>query len=126
MKRFLGMLMIAGWLVSGCATVPEGKKAFDVTLEVDFGPAGKPAVRQGVQVEPGSTPRDVTEKVFPVEKGAVCCDPREVAVIDGVAADPATNRWWTVSINGSKKVSPYKTRLKPGDIVRWEYRQYEQ
>lgn len=108
----------------GCATA--GPKTFETTLEVDFGPAGKPAVRQVVPVELGATPRDVTEKVFPVEKGAVCCDPREVSTIDGVAADPATNRWWTVSINGSKKVSPYKTKLKPGDVVRWEYRQYEQ
>ena len=101
--------------------------SFPVTLEVDFGPAGKPAVRQTVQVEKGATPQDATGKAFPVEKGAVCCDPREVATLDGVAADPATNRWWTVSINGSKKgVSPYKTRLKPGDVVRWEYRSYEQ
>ncbi len=98
-----------------------------MTLEVDFGPAAKPAVRQVVQVEPGTTPKEVTAKVFPVEKGAVCCDPREVSTIDGVAADPAANRWWTVSVNGSKKgVSPYKTRLKPGDVVRWEYKQNDQ
>lgn len=107
----------------GCATA---MKLFDVTVEADFGPAGKQAVRQVVQVKPGATPKDATAQVFPLEKGAVCCDPREVAVIDGVAADPATNRWWTVSINGSKKVSPYKTKLQPGDVVRWEYKQYEQ
>ena len=62
-----------------------------------------------------------------LEKGSVCCDPREVATIDGVASDAATNRWWTVSINGSKKgVSPYRTQLKSGDTVRWEYKQYGQ
>ena len=113
-------------LLAGCATVQAGK-AFDVTVEADFGPAGKPLVRQVVQVEPGATPQDATAKLFPLEKGSVCCDPREVAVIDGVASDAGTNRWWTVSINGSKKgVSPYKTKLKPGDVVRWEYKQYEQ
>jgi hypothetical protein len=111
--------------VAGCATIPQ-KKTFDVTLEVDFGPAGKPAVRQIVQVEPGATAQEATGKVFPQEKGAVCCDPRETSAIGGVASDPATNRWWTVSINGSKKVSPYKTRLKAGDVVRWEYKQYGQ
>lgn len=110
-------------LLAGCATA---RKPFDVTLEVDFGPAGKPAVRQTVQVEPGATPQDATAKVFPVEKGSVCCDPRETSSIGGVAADPATNRWWYISINGSRKVSPYKTKLKPGDRVRWEYVQYEQ
>jgi len=94
-----------------------------VTLEVDFGPAGKPSVHRTLQVEKGATPEIVTAMAFPVEKGSVCCDPREVAVIDGVATDPAANRWWTVSLNGSKKVSPYKTKLKPGDVVRWEYRQ---
>ena len=122
------------------------RQPFSVTVEADFGPTDKPAeahqrlgtssaagtvpprspVRQTVQVEPGATPQDATAQVFPLEKGSVCCDPREVATIDGVASDPAANRWWTVSINGSRKVSPYKSRLKPGDVVRWEYRQYGQ
>lgn len=118
-------ISLIGLLVVGCATVPT-VKPFDVTVEVDFGPAGKPAVRQTVQVAPGATPQDATAKVFPLETGSVCCDSRETAAIGGVAADPATNRWWTVSVNGSKKVSPYKTRLRPGDLVRWEYRQYGQ
>lgn len=120
----VGLGMVAASLVVlGCATA---RKPFDVALEVDFGPAGRPAVRQTLPVEPGATPEVVLAQAFPVEKGAVCCDPRETAAIDGVAADPATNRWWTVSVNGSKKVSPYKTRVKPGDVVRWEFREYGQ
>lgn len=119
-----GLLLMC--LASGCAGIPARSKTFEVTLEADFGPASKPAVRRVFQVQEGATPQILTALAFPVEQGAVCCDPREVAVIDGVAADPPANRWWTVSINGSKKVSPYKTRLKPGDVVRWEYRQYEQ
>ncbi len=122
-RFWVGLLYLG---IAGCATAPVASRTFDVTLEVDFGPAGKPAVRQVVQVEPGATPKEVTAKVFPIEKGAVCCDPREVSTIDGVAADPAANRWWVVSVNDSKKVSPYKTRLKAGDLVRWEYRQYDQ
>ncbi len=112
----------ASLLFCGCAT----SRVFDVRVEVDFGPAGKPPVQQVVRVEPGTTPDGATAQALPLEKGSVCCDSRETASIGGVAADPAANRWWTVSINGSKKVSPYKTRLKPGDVVRWEYRQYEQ
>ncbi|MBI3323102.1 MAG: DUF4430 domain-containing protein [Candidatus Omnitrophica bacterium] len=115
--------MVLLLLLAGCATARE---PFDVTLEVDFGPADRPAVREVVQVERGATPQDATGKVFPVEKGSVCCDPRETAAIGGVAANPATNRWWTVSVNGSKKVSPYRTKLAAGDVVRWEYREYEQ
>ncbi|MBI3322314.1 MAG: DUF4430 domain-containing protein [Candidatus Omnitrophica bacterium] len=104
----------------------KAREPFNVTLEADFGPAGKPAVRRVVQVQPGATPQDAAAQVFPVEKGSVCCDPREIAAIGGVAADPAANTWWTVAVNGSKKVSPYKTRLAAGDVVRWEYRQNDQ
>ena len=112
--------------MAGCAKAPLVRETFETTLEVDFGPAGKPPVHRTFQVERGATPKTLTAMAFPVEEGSVCCDPREVSVIDGVAADPAASRWWTVAINGSKKVSPYKTKLKPGDVVRWEYRQYEQ
>ncbi|MBI3332616.1 MAG: DUF4430 domain-containing protein [Candidatus Omnitrophica bacterium] len=115
--------MIALCLIGCAAARPKG---FEATLEVDFGPAGKPPVHRTVQVERGATPEILTGQVFPVERGAVCCDARETAAIDGVTADPAANRWWTVSVNGSKKVSPFRTRLKPGDVVRWEYRQYGQ
>ena len=107
----------------GCAAAA---KPFDVTLEVDFGPAGRPAIRKVVQVEPGTTPEGVLSKACAVGKGSVCCDPRETAAVDGVAADPAANKWWTVSVNGSKKISPYRTRIAARDVVRWEYRQYEQ
>lgn len=119
------LLLVCG-ILAGCAGVPVAREPFDVTVEADFGPVGRPAVRQVVRVEPGTTPDGATTKVLPVEKGAVCCDPRETAAIGGVAADPAGNRWWSVSVNGSKKVSPYRTRLKPGDLVRWEYREYDQ
>lgn len=116
-------LFVALLFFFGCATTP---KVFDVVVEVNFGPAGRPSVQKLVQVERGATPQAATAQVFQVAKGAVCCDARETAGIDGVTADPGANRWWTVSVNGSKKVSPYKTKLKPGDRVRWEYRSYEQ
>lgn len=116
-----------GLAAPGCATPRAAIPAtFDVTLEVDFGPANRPPIRQTVTVARGATSDDLVAKVCTLQKGGVCCDIRETAGIDGVMADPMTNRWWTVSINGSKKVSPYRTRLKPGDLVRWEYRQYAQ
>jgi len=123
MRRIAAVLSL---FLVGCAMLHPVPQAFDVTLEVDFGPANRPAIHRFVQVERRATARTLTEKVCVVERGTVCCDSREIAAIDGVAADPAANRWWTVSINGSKKVSPFKTRLRPGDVVRWEYRQYEQ
>jgi len=123
-----GVVMLFLFLCSlaiGCAGTAV-REPFNVTVEVDFGPAGRPTVRQVVQVQPGATPEEATAKVFPLEKGSICCDPRETSAIAGLAADPATNRWWSVSVNGSKKVSPYRTQLKPADHVRWEYRQSDQ
>ena len=115
------------FFLSACATPRNSEKPFNVTLEVDFGPTDRPAMRRMVQVEPGSTPQQATAKACSLQSGAVCCDNRETAGIDGVMADPAGNYWWTVSVNGSKKnVSPFKTRLKPGDVVHWEYRKYDQ
>jgi hypothetical protein len=120
-------LLLSVLLMLGCATWGRRPaEPFDVTLEVDFGPADKAPISQVVQVERGTTPEVLTAKVCAVEKGAVCCDAREIAAIEGIASDPATNQWWTVSVNGSKKVSPYKTRLRPGDVIRWEYRAYDQ
>ena len=102
------------------------RQPFQVDLEVDFGPAGKPPIHRTVEVPWGATSDILLARVCSVQKGAACCNPKEVAGIDGVAINPMTNRWWTVAINGSKKVSPYRTKLKPGDTVRWEYRSYDQ
>ena len=125
MKRTLPAFILV-LLIAGCATGPVQPKTFNATLEVDFGPANKPPVRRVIRVEQGVTPEGLVSKTFAVERGAICCDKRETAAIDGVVANPAANRWWSVSVNGSKDVSPFKTRLKPGDLVRWEYRQNEQ
>jgi hypothetical protein len=117
-------LLLTALFLAGCAAA--GPREFPVTLEVDFGPANKPSVHETVMVAEGATPEEAAAKVLPVAKGAACCDPRETAAIGGVSIDPAANRWWVVSVNGSNRVSPYKTRLKPNDRVRWEYRQDEQ
>lgn len=123
-----------GWVVvlaMGCAPLGLRDRAspdrFSVMLEVDFGPAGKPAVRETVEVPAGATPEDVLRARCAIQKGAVCCDPREVSGIEGVPVDPGQNRWWSVSVNGDRKgVSPWRTPLKPGDRVVWEYREYAQ
>ena len=123
-RWFVAVSLVLSLVCSGCATLHP--KPFNVMLEVDFGPVDRPTVQRQLEVKRGTTPEDLLAKVCAVQKGAACCDPREVSGINGVAVDPATNRWWTVSINGSKKVSPYQTKLKPGDRVRWEYRAYDQ
>lgn len=112
-------------VLTGCVTAGRDVRSEDrlipVTVRVDFGPAGKPAREETLQVNPGSTPKDVVSILCPVQSGAACCDSREVAAIDGVRVDPSQNRWWKCRLNGSTKVGPFRTVLKPGDRVEWTY-----
>lgn len=100
--------------------------AFPVEVRVDFGPAGKPSHSEIIYVEKGTTPKEAVSQVFPVMAGKTCCSFREIMEIGGVRVDPAQNRWWTCSVNGSKKISPQKKKLKRGDVVEWAYVQDEQ
>jgi len=92
-----------------------------VRVCVDFGPAGRAAVEREVQTRGYATPKEVLKKVLPVEEGKVCSSSREVKGIDGILTDPARSLWWHVEVNGSQAVSPYKTRLRRGDLVEWIY-----
>lgn len=94
---------------------------FPIYIKVDFGPAGKAVHEETLEVEKGTTPKEAVSQVFPVLSGKTCCSPREIMGIDGVNVDPAKNRWWTCAVNGSKKVSPQKKKLKSGDTVEWKY-----
>jgi hypothetical protein len=100
---------------------PPAPTRLPVVVRVDFGPAGKPSREERMLVDRGSTPKDAVSLLFPIQSGAVCCNTREVEAIDGVRPDPATNRWWTCRLNGSRKVSPFRTPLKSGDLVEWIY-----
>lgn len=99
---------------------------YPIYLEVDFGPAERPAFQDKIYIEKGTTPKEVVSQVFPVLTGKACCSFREILAIDGVKIDPARNRWWTCSVNGSKKVSPQKKKLREGDRVVWKYSEESQ
>lgn len=93
-----------------------------VTVRVDFGPAHKPVKVQKIEIRENASPKEAVQQLFPTEQGRVCCAPGEVKGIDGVSVDPVKNYWWRVMVNGEgKTVSPYRTRLKAGDIVEWIY-----
>ncbi|MBI3307488.1 MAG: hypothetical protein HYZ84_06770 [Candidatus Omnitrophica bacterium] len=96
-------------------------KTFPIHLIVDFGPAGKPKYDDTITVEKGTTPKEAVSQVFPILSGKTCCSLREIMAIDGVKVDPVKNWWWTCSVNGSKKVSPRKKKLKRGDVLEWKY-----
>lgn len=126
MKRILFLAALIGFVFmppfTACAF--GGKpKAFPVTVKVDFGPAGKGVHEERIFVEKGATPKEAVSQIFPVLSGKTCCSFREIMAIDGVKVEPSKNRWWTCKLNGSKKVSPAKKKLKKGDLIEWTYQE---
>ena len=95
---------------------------FDVVLKVDFGPAKKPVYQGTLQVEKETTANEAVSRIFPIRSGMSCCSFRELVEVDGVAIDPAKNRWWICLINGSRKgFTPHRSTLKAGDVVEWKF-----
>ena len=119
----VGGIAAAPWAATGTAeTPPEPKpERVAVVVRVDFGPAGKPAREERLAVDEGSTAKDAVSLLFPIQSGAICCNTRELAAIDGIWADPAQNQWWTCRINGSTTISPFRTALHAGDRIEWAY-----
>ena len=102
-------------------------KTFQIDLKVDFGPAGKAGFEDPkFWVEKNTTAKEAVSQVFPVLSGKSCCSLREVIEIGGVRVDPLKNRWWICELNGSRKFSPAKKKLKSGDRVEWKYIQNQQ
>lgn len=125
---FTLVVLCSGVAAGGCARSNQFTKheKIPVTVRVDFGPANKPPKEAQLLVDLGSTPKDVVSILFPVQSGEVCCSTREIASIDGVRPDPARNWWWNCRLNGSTKVGPFRTALKPNDRVEWIYREQAQ
>lgn len=114
--------LAAGAIALRAAKTPApSSNRFEVMVRVDFGPAGKPLREERLRLDRGSTPKDAVSLLFPIQSGEVCCNTREIAAIDGVRPDPARNHWWVCRLNGSRKVSPFRTPLKAGDLVEWIY-----
>ena len=124
----LSVLCVAASLVlSGHAYAMGGKpKTFPIEVKIDFGPAAKPGYSGTLEIEKGTTPKEAVAQIFPVLLGKACCSLREILAIDGVKIDPAKNYWWVCLVNGSKKVSPGKRKLKAGDVLEWRYIEEEQ
>ena len=134
-NNILSRRWVCGWLLAcpmapicWAASKPEESRQerFPIIVHVDFSPAGNAAREEHLLVDTGSTLKDAVSLLYPIESGAICCSTREVAVINGVRADPARNRWWTCQVNGSRSISPFRTELKSGDRVEWAYIEEQQ
>ena len=124
----MGAVILLGVVVVGAGRSPSEKsdtskspERLPVSVRVDFGPAGKPAREEHLMVDKGSTPKDAVSLLFPIQSGATCCNTRELAAIDGVRSDPATNRWWTCRLNGKGDFSPFLRELAAEDRIEWTY-----
>lgn len=125
--KIVAAVLLPGILLSTDArAMSRHPKTFPIHLAVDFGPAGKALHEETLYVEKGTTPREAVAQVFPVLLGKACCSLREVLAIDGVKIDPAKNHWWVCRVNGSKKISPLKKKLKAGDRLEWQFIQESQ
>ena len=124
--KFLILMFLLVGICSSAHAMSEKYDTFPIQVKVDFGPAGKPAHEETIYVEKGTTPKEAVSQVFPVLSGKACCSFREILEIGGVKINPAKNRWWICLVNGSKKVSPQKKKLKQGDVVEWKYVQDSQ
>ena len=116
----------SGWAAADTTSPPPKTERMEIDVRVDFGPAGRPLRQAHLAVDQGSTPKDVLSLLVPIESGAICCNTREVAVIDGIRSDPAKNRWWTCQVNGSRNINPFQTLVNTGDTVEWIYREDSQ
>ncbi len=101
-------------------------KEFPIFVVVDFGPAGKPRHEEKLHVEKGTTAKEAVSQIFPIMSGKTCCSFREIMEIGGVRVDPAKNRWWICTLNGSKKFSPTRKKLKLGDRIEWKFIEEQQ
>ena len=132
-RRRAGLLwcLVSAFAASGraaadTASPPPKPERMEIDVRVDFGPAHRPLRHAHVAVDQGSTPKDVLSLLVPIQSGAICCNTREVAVIDGIRSDPEKNRWWICQVNGSRTINPFQTVVNAGDTVEWIYREDSQ
>lgn len=93
-----------------------------VVVEVDFGPAERTSESWRVMLPQGATALDATLKAVPTDQGTVCCDPKNVFAICGVACDPPRRMWWFYFVNDHP--GPRAAHLVPvadGDVIQWRY-----
>ena len=96
-------------------------RTFPIQIKIDFGTVRKPVHKETLFIEKGTTPKEAVSQIFPVLSGKACCSFRDVIEIGGVRINPQKNLWWICLLNGSRNVSPYKNKLKPGDVLEWKY-----
>jgi len=93
-----------------------------VVVEVDFGTDGRESVSRRIRLPHGATVLDATIKAVPTKQGIVCCDPKNVLAIGGVACDPPNKLWWFYYLNGAPgPKAAHLVVVANGDVILWKY-----
>lgn len=93
-----------------------------VTLRIDYGPAGKPAVEREVRMPRGSNLVEATRRVAAVEQDWLCCSKDDVWSIGGVGPDTRLDRYWMWKLDGALGPNfPVKHVLSEGERIEWVY-----
>jgi len=93
-----------------------------VSLRIDFGPAGKPALEREVTLPRGSNVVDATRHVASVEQDWLCCSKDDVWSIGGVGPDTRLDRYWMWKLDGALGPNfPVKHALSEGERIEWIY-----
>ena len=93
-----------------------------ITLRVDFGGVGRPALERQVTLPRGSNVVDATRRVAEVEQDWLCCSKDDVWAIGGVGPDTCLDRYWMWKLDGRMGPNfPVKHVLSEGERIEWVY-----
>lgn len=94
----------------------------EVTVTIDFGPAGRPRAEAVVTVPEKSTVLDVLLQRVPVTTCPKYGMDHFVEEIDGIKNDFANDGGWRFEVNGRGSNVPAERYLvKNGDWIKWSY-----
>jgi iron complex transport system substrate-binding protein len=101
---------------------PPSATTIRVTVGVDFGTAGRPALHRAVELASNSNAVDAARALAEVEQDWLCCSKDDVWSIGGVGPDPRRDRYWMWKLGGEMGPNlPARYRLGDGDVVDWIY-----
>jgi Domain of unknown function (DUF4430) len=94
----------------------------EVTVTIDFGPAGRPPLETEVTVAEKSTVLDVLSAQLPITTSPKYGMDHFVEEIDGIRNDFVNDRGWRFEVNGYRSNVPAERYLvKHGDWIKWLY-----
>ena len=116
------MFLSVSLALASLVQAPPSRATIRVTVGVDFGTAGKPALHREVELATNANAVDAARALADVEQDWLCCSKDDVWSIGGVGPDPRRDRYWMWKLGGEMGPNlPARHRLADGDVVDWIY-----